>query len=151
MDDLVAAVVATKATIGFDAIGGGKLIGQMLSAMEIALSHRATTYSPYGSTTHKQMYIYGGLDPSPMVLGRSFGMFWSVGGWLVWGFLAKIGAEATKSLRNRVAADLKTIFASHYTKEISLAEALDLETWSNYRRLATGEKYLINPNKGLRL
>lgn len=149
MDDLIAAVVATKATIGFDAIGNGKLIAQMLSAMEIALSQRATTYSPYGSTTHKQVYIYGGLDPSPLELGRGFGMFWGVGGWLVWGFLAKIGPEATKLLRERVAANLNTIFASHYTKEISLAEALDLETWRSYRRLVTGEKYLINPNKGL--
>lgn len=149
MGDLVAAVTATKATIGFDAIGGGKLASKMLSAMEIALSQGATTFSPYGSTTHKQVYIYGGLDPSPTEFARSFGLFWSLGGWLVSDFLAKIGPAETKLLRERVAADLKTVFASHYTREISLAEALDLETWRAYRRMVTGEKYLINPNKGL--
>jgi NADPH:quinone reductase len=149
MTDLVDAVAATGATIGFDAIGGGTLAGQMLTAMEIALTRAATTYSPYGSTTHKQVYIYGGLDPRPTELSRGIGMSWGVGGWLVSSLLAKIGAERAQALRARAAADLRTIFASRYTQEISLAQALDLETLRIYRRAATGEKYMINPNKGL--
>ena len=60
----------------------------------------------------------------------------------------KIGADAAK-LRARVAAELKTTFASHYTAEISLAEALQPDVIAAYNRRATGEKYLINPNKGV--
>jgi NADPH:quinone reductase len=49
-----------------------------------------------------------------------------------------------------VAAELKTTFASHYTREVSLAEALSLEAIGVYGKQATGEKYLINPNKGVK-
>jgi len=148
-DDLIRSLVETGATLAFDAIGGGKLVGQILSAMEIALNRRGGAYSPYGSTTHKQVYIYGGLDMSPTILGRSFGLHWGVGGWLVTSFLQKIGPEATVKMRRRVAENLTTTFASHYTQEISLAEALDLETLRKYGRTATGEKYLMVPSKGL--
>ena len=65
MDDLTDALVATGATVAFDAIGGGTLAGQILTAMEIALNRTAKEYSRYGSTTHKQVYIYGGLDRGP--------------------------------------------------------------------------------------
>ena len=60
-----------------------------------------------------------------------------------------IGAAEGQKLRARVAAELKTTFASHYTQEISLAEALKPEIIAAYNRRATGEKYLINPAKGL--
>lgn len=149
MDDLVAALAETGATLAFDAIGGGKLAGQILTAMEIAANMKATTYSRYGSTTHKQVYIYGGLDTRPTELNRGFGMAWGLGGWLLTPFLAKIGPEAAQKLRQRVANELKTTFASHYTAEISLAEALKPEVIAAYNKRATGEKYLINPNKGL--
>lgn len=149
MKDLTDALIATGATLAFDAIGGGKLAGQILTCMEAAASATATTYSPYGSTTHKQVYIYGGLDRSPIVLSRSFGMAWGVGGWLLFPFLQKIGQEATQKLQQRVAAEIKTTFSSRYTREVSLAEALSLEAMSVYGRQATGEKYLINPSKGL--
>jgi len=145
--DLIAALVATSATLGFDAIGGGKLCGQVLVCMEAALTRSAAEYSRYGSTTHKQVYIYGGLDTGPTVLDRSFGFAWGVGGWLLWPFLQKIGPAATHELRQRVVAELKTTFASHYTKEVSLAEALQLDEIAVYGRRATGEKYLVNPNK----
>ena len=148
-DDLVAALLETGALLAFDAVGGGKLAGQILTAMDTALNRRDGAYSPYGSTTHKQIYLYGVLDMSPTVLGHSFGLHWGAGGWLVSSFLKKIGPEAAAKMRARVAADLKTIFASHYTQEISLVEALDLDTLLAYRRTATGEKYLINPHKGL--
>jgi len=149
IQDLTQALVATGATIAFDAIGGGKLAGQILTCMEAALNRSATEYSRYGSTTHKQVYIYGGLDTGPTVLNRSFGFAWGIGGWLLWPFLQQIGPEAAQKLRERVVAELKTTFVSHYTKEISLAEALRLEEIAVYGRRATGAKYLINPNKGI--
>jgi NADPH2:quinone reductase len=147
MKDLIAALGATGATVAFDATGGGKLASQILSAMEAALVSSAKEYSRYGSSTHKQVYIYGGLDLSPTELTRNFGMAWGVGGWLLTPFLQKIGFEAGQKLRERVSKEIKTTFASSYTKEISLAEALQLDAIAAYGKQATGEKYLINPNK----
>ncbi|MBB1635929.1 zinc-binding dehydrogenase [Cupriavidus sp. UME77] len=149
MQDLTEALVATGATIAFDATGGGKLGGQILTCMEAALNKTAREYSRYGSTTHKQVYLYGGLDTSPTEFSRSFGMAWGMGGWLLFPFLQKIGRERANELKQRVVAELKTTFASHYSKEISLAEVLDLDVIAVYNKRATGEKYLINPNKGL--
>jgi NADPH2:quinone reductase len=147
MQDLTAALTETGATIAFDAIGGGKLASQILSCMEAAAVSKMKEYSRYGSTTFKQVYIYGGLDRGPTELTRNFGMAWSVGGWLLTPFLQKIGAAAAQKLRERVVAELKTTFASHYTKEVSLAEALQLDNIAAYGKFGTGEKYLINPNK----
>jgi NADPH:quinone reductase-like Zn-dependent oxidoreductase len=149
MEDLTKALVETGATLAFDAIGGGKLAGQILTAMEAAAVQRMTTYSRYGSTTYKQVYIYGGLDTGPTVLNRAFGMSWGLGGWLLTPFLMKIGPAEGQKLRQRVADELKTTFASYYTKEISLAEALQPDIIAAYNKRATGEKYLINPAKGL--
>jgi NADPH:quinone reductase-like Zn-dependent oxidoreductase len=147
MDDLTNALVETGATLAFDAIGGGKLAGQILTCVEIAANKTAKVYSRYGSSVHKQVYIYGSLDPGPVVLNRAFGMAWGVGGWLLTPFLQKIGAADIQKLRARVAAELKTTFASHYTKVVSLQEALQLANIAVYAKRATGEKYLINPNK----
>jgi len=146
-DDLTGALVVTGATLAFDAIGGGRLVSQILTGMEVAANKTAAEYSRYGSTVHKQAYIYGGLDTGPTTLNRGFGMAWGVGGWLLPPFLAKIGPAASQALRERVARELKTTFASHYTAEISLAEALQPDTIAAYNRRATGEKYLINPTK----
>jgi NADPH2:quinone reductase len=146
LDALLAAVDATGATLAFDAIGGGKLAAQMLSAMETASNAKAA-YSRYGSATHKQVYIYGSLDPSPTELNRTFGMAWGVAGWLLIPFLTKIGRAENTRLRARVAAELKTTFASHYSDEISLAQALDPKVVAVYARRATGQKFLINPWK----
>lgn len=147
MQELTDALVATGATLAFDAIGGGKLAGQILTCMEAALNKTATEYSRYGSTTHKQVYIYGGLDRGPTEFTRGFGMTWGMGGWLLFPFLQKIGAEGAQKLKARVAAELKTTFASRYTREVSLVEALSLDQIAVYSRQATGEKYLLNPNK----
>ena len=149
MDDLVDALVQSGATLAFDATGGGKLAGQILTAMEISANKTAKEFSRYGSTTHKQVYIYGGLDRTPTTFNRAFGMAWGLGGWLLTPFLIKIGAAESEKLRQRVAAEVKTTFASSYTSEVSLAEALTLDAIAVYGKQATGEKYLINPNKGM--
>jgi NADPH:quinone reductase len=146
MDDLTAALIATGATLAFDATGGGKLAGQILTCMEAALNKTAKEYSRYGSVTHKQVYLYGGLDTSPTTFNRSFGMAWGIGGWLVFPYLQKLGSAKLVELKARVAAELKTTFASHYAKEISLVEALSLEAIAAYGVRATGAKYLINPS-----
>jgi hypothetical protein len=145
--DLVDALAETGATLGFDAIGGGPLAGDILAAMEVALNRTATTYSRYGSATHKQVYVYGGLDLRPTEIPRNVGLSWGMGGYLLTYFLQKAGPEVMGRLRARVAAELKTTFASHYTAELSLAEALNPDTLKAYSRKATGEKYLINPAK----
>lgn len=150
MDDLVDAIVATGCTLGFDATGGGnggKLPGQILTAMEIAANKTATEYSRYGSDTYKQVYIYGGLDMSPTVLNRAFGLQWGLGGWLLTPMIGRIGMERFGQMRERVAAEINTTFSSHYTQEISLAEMLQPEIIRGYAKQATGEKYLVNPHK----
>ena len=148
MADLTAALVETGATIGFDAIGGGKLAGQILACMESAAVKRMATYSRYGSDTFKQLYVYGALDVGPTILNRSFGFSWNLGGFLLTPFLMKAGAEATQRLKDRVVAELTTTFASHYSHEISLAEALNLDVIAGYNAKRTGEKYLIRPTAG---
>ncbi len=147
MDDLTQALIETGATIAFDAIGGGKLAGQILTCMEIAANRTAKVYSRYGSDVHKQVYIYGGLDTGPTIINRSFGMTWGVGGWLLFPFLQKIGPADGARLRQRVLDELKTTFASHYTRVISLPEALQLASIAIYNKRATGEKFLIDPSK----
>jgi len=147
MAELTEALAETSATLAFDAIGGGEVAGRILTCMEAALSRAAGQYSRYGSATHKQVYIYGGLDRSPTVLNRNFGMAWGLGGWLLTPFLQSIGPESLRHLRERVVAGLETTFASTYTKQISLAEALQPEAFSVYVLQATGEKYLICPHK----
>jgi D-arabinose 1-dehydrogenase-like Zn-dependent alcohol dehydrogenase len=148
MDDLTSALSETGATLAFDAIGGGKLAGQILTCMEAAINKNAKVYSRYGSNVHKQVYVYGSLDPRPVEINRAFGMAWGVGGWLLFPFLMKIGPVEGKRLRERVVDELKTTFASHYTRVVSLQEALDLSNVAIYAKRATGEKFLINPNKG---
>ena len=148
IEDLTNELVETGATIAFDAIGGGRLAGQILSCMEAAANRTAKEYSRYGSTTFKQVYIYGGLDTRPTELVRDFGMTWSMGGWLLFPFLQKIEPARVQQLKQRVADELKTTFASHYTKVVSLAEALQADALAAYGKRATGTKYLINPAKG---
>jgi hypothetical protein len=145
MSELTAALTATGATLAFDATGGGKLASQILTGMEAAASATAGGYSRYGSTVHKQVYIYGSLDRGPTELTRNFGMAWSLGGWLLTPFLQRIGLERMAALRSRVAAELTTTFASSYTSQVSLAGALALDAIAAYSRQATGAKFLIMP------
>ncbi len=143
---LTDAIAATGATVGFDAVGGGALAGQILNAMEAAAGRGISTYSRYGTSVFKQVYIYGGLDTGPTILPRSFGMSWGLGGWLLFPFLDKAGQAVVARLRQRITDELTTTFASHYAAGISLADALKPEMVEAYQRKATGEKYLIVPN-----
>ena len=150
MKNLIDCLVETGATLGFDATGGGnegKLAGQILSAMEVAANKNATEYSRYGSDTYKQVYIYGGLDPTPTVLNRSFGLSWGLGGWLLTPFIGRVGAEKFQEMRERVAKEITTTFASSYTKEVSLEEMLEPDAIKTYAKQATGTKYLVTPHK----
>jgi len=150
MKDLVDALVTTGATLGFDATGGGnegKLPGQILAAMEIAANKTAKEFSRYGSDTYKQVYIYGGLDQTPTVLNRSFGMQWGLGGWLLTPMIGRIGMERFGQMRERVAKEITTTFASHYTQEISFEEMLQPDIIEAYAKQGTGAKYLVNPHK----
>jgi NADPH:quinone reductase len=146
-EELTDAIASTRATIAFDAIGGGPLAGQILRAMEVAASKTMKTYNRYGSTVHKQVYLYGGLDPQPTELARDYGMAWGIGGWLVMSFMQKVGPAAVAKLKERIGGQLRTTFLSRYSKEISLAEVLRLEVIAAYRKRGTGQKYLVNPNK----
>jgi NADPH:quinone reductase len=147
MPDLIDALSATSATLAFDAIGGGKLVSYILTAMEAAASASAQGYSRYGSTVHKQVYIYGGLDPSPTTLTRSFGFAWGLGGWLLTPFLSTLDQDTFNKLRSRVSEGLKTTFASAYTGKVSLTELLDPLVLSSTAKQATGEKYLVTPHQ----
>ena len=147
VDQLTDAVAETHATLTFDAIAGGRLASSILTAMERAAARDASPADRYGSTVHKQVYLYGALDNSATILDRTYGMAWGVGGWLMPNFLARIGAQRSAALRERVAREITTTFASDYTAELSLAEALDADTVRRYQRKATGEKYLISPHK----
>jgi NADPH:quinone reductase-like Zn-dependent oxidoreductase len=146
MADLTDALAATGATIAFDATGGGTLAAQILQCMEAAINRNAKEYSRYGSAVHKQVYLYGMLDTRPTEIARSFGMAWGVGGWLLFPFLQKIGPAAAQALRERVAAELKTTFASHYARTVSLAGALQAETIGFYTARSTAAKVLIDPS-----
>jgi len=143
--ELVEALKATSATLAFDATGGGTLASQILNGMEEAANSTAAEHSRYGSTVHKQVYIYGGLDTGPTILTRNFGMAWGVGGWLLTPFLQSAGAATIGRLRARVAAELTTTFASTYTQEVSLAGMLSPDAFNVYVKRATGEKFLVTP------
>ena len=150
MESLINALVETGATLGFDATGGGnggELPGQILTAMEVAANKNSEQYSRYGSETYKQVYIYGGLDRTPTVLTRAYGMSWGLGGWLLTPMLGKIGLERVQEMRIRIAKEIKTTFASKYAGEISFEEMLQPEVINSYAKQSTGNKFLVNPHK----
>jgi NADPH:quinone reductase len=145
---LTDAIAATGATIGFDATGGGRLAGQILGCMEAALVRSSGQSSRYGTRTHKQIYIYGMLDTSPTQFSRSFGMAWSIGGWLLFNFMDRIGPQASARLKQRVVDELTTTFASHYSARVSLAGMLEPQAIAAWYRRETGCKYLVEPHRG---
>ena len=145
-DQLTEAIRATGATLAFDAVGGGTLAGDILSAMERA-QPPLQSYTPYGSTTLKQVYIYGSLDFSPTIVNRDFGLTWAIGGFLLMVALGKLGGEAIARMRARVAAEAKTTFASSYAETIGLSGVLDLDNLGVFARRSTGTKYLVDPSR----
>ena len=144
--DLQNAIFQTEAYIGFDATGGGRLPNDILAAMERAANAVSVEFNRYGSTQHKQVYIYGGLERSDTILKRSYGMQWGLAGWLLTPFLQKIGRERTAQLRQRVANEITTTFKSNFSREVSMAGALTAEALETYSQQSTGQKYLINPS-----
>ncbi|PKP91023.1 MAG: NADH oxidase [Alphaproteobacteria bacterium HGW-Alphaproteobacteria-16] len=145
MAKLIEAIAETQAFLAFDAIGGGRLAGQILSAMEAAAVRTNPANGPYGSDTMKQVYIYGGLSTAPTEINRGFGMKWGVGGWLLTPYLQAVGMEEVGKMRQKVAAEIHTTFVSNYTRRISLEDAVQPDMIAAYNRRATGEKYLILP------
>jgi NADPH:quinone reductase-like Zn-dependent oxidoreductase len=146
--ELVDAIAATGATLAFDAISGGALAGQILAAMESAAGRNVKVYNRYGTSVHKQIYIYGRLDVRPIQLdANAAGFAWSVGGWLLSHFAVKAGLDVVQRMRARVVAELTTTFASRYTATLGLAEALQPDAVRAYGRRATGAKYLIDPSR----
>jgi len=146
-DELTAALIATGATLAFDATGGGTLANSIFSCMEAAAVRNMQEYNRYGSDVFKQVYLYGALDRGPTVLTRTFGFAWSLGGFLLTPFLQKVGFEKLMAMRAKVAGEIRTTFASHYTQEVSLAQALSPEAIARYSRQTTGEKFLIKPQE----
>jgi hypothetical protein len=145
-DQLTEAIRETGATLAFDAIGGGSLAGDILAAMERA-QPPLVSYTPYGSTVHKQVYIYGSLDFAPTVINRTFGLTWGVGGFLLTNALARLGGEAIGRMRSRVLAEAKTTFASGFAETIGLADVLRPDVLNACSRRSTGTKYLIDPSR----
>lgn len=145
--DLTAAIIETGATIAFDPIGGGELTSDILNCMEVAAARDMKEHTIYGSDTFKQVYIYGALNRGPITLNRDFGFAWAVNGFLLFNALGKLGTETVVAMRKRIAEEITTTFSSHYTHEVSLAEALQLQSIAGYSKQATGEKYLITPQK----
>jgi NADPH:quinone reductase len=141
--DLGAAIASNATTLVFDAIGGGPQVSQILDAMERAAVRKMTTFSHYGSSTYKQVYIYGSLDRGPTPLVRTFGMTWGVAGYLVMNALKKLGGDAYARMTKRVMSELTTTFASQYKSRIALVQLLDLDTLRACAATATGEKVLI--------
>ncbi|WP_372779170.1 zinc-binding dehydrogenase [Litorivivens sp.] len=146
MRDLTAAIEATEAYVAFDATGGGDLGSRILTCMEKAALKDTELPGPYGSNIFKQLYIYGSLDMSPTVINRNFGFSWGINAWLLTPFIQKVGPEKTQELQKRVANELTTTFASHYSDEISLTDALQADIVAEYSKQATGKKFLINPS-----
>lgn len=147
LEDLTAAIIETGATIAFDPIGGGQLTSDILNCMEVAAARDMKEHTIYGSDTFKQVYIYGALNRGPITINRNFGFAWGVNGFLLFNALGKLGTKTVAAMRQRVADEITTTFTSHYTHEVSLSEALQLQSIAAYSKQATGEKYLITPQK----
>lgn len=146
--DLLAAIDETGATLAFDAIGGGDLVSDILTAMERVGSKDAVGFNTYGSPAHKQVYIYGGLDFSPTILNRAYGMAWGIGGFLLMKFLGRVTPQRVGELHKRVADEINTTFASHFSDELSFKQAMTPSYVAQYNAKKTGEKFLINPSLG---
>lgn len=146
MAQLRAAIDATGAYLGFDPIGGGRMTDACLTAMEQVARSKMGEYSRYGSNQAKKMYMYGRLDFGPTTLTASYGLTWTVSGWLLTPFLQQAGMETIVRMRQRVLAGLGTTFASHYKANVNLEQMLSRDAILDYRQMKTGNKYLVTPH-----
>ena len=147
MERLTDLVRMTGATLGFDAIGGGRLACDILTAMERAFAPAA--FSLYGSVVNKQVYVYGLLDPAPIEIDRTVGAAWGVGSWLMMYRMAALGPARVDRLKQRIVREIDTLFHSNYTATIGLQDMLDLDVVAAMNGLGTGSKYLLNPTLGV--
>ncbi len=145
MKQLIEALVATGATLAFDAIGGGRGVNRILTAMEIAAAQTGP-WSRYGSEQAKQAYIYGQLDLGPTELTRGYGWVWSVSGWLLTPFMNRAGADRVARMRDRVVKEIDSTFMSHYSSRISLQQAMTVDAVLEYGARKTGQKTLLEMN-----
>ena len=146
MTQLRDAIAATGAFLGFDPIGGGQNTDNVLKAMEQVAVKQMSEYSRYGSNQDKKMYQYGRLNlTEPTILTPSYGLQWTVAGWLLTPFLQKAGMETVVRMRTRVQQNLTTTFASSYKAKVSLEGMLTKDAILDYRQMKTGEKYLVTP------
>jgi len=143
--DLVDALVASGATIAFDATGGGTLGFEIIKGMEMAALRKGGGMTSYGSSTFKKLYIYGGLNAGePLVLRPHAGMggfSWSVAGFLLGQGTAKI----TEEDKLRVAREIKTTFATSYSRRLSLEQMLDVKMMKEYQAQSSNNKALVTP------
>ena len=142
MKDLISALVATGATLAFDAVGGGRGVNRILTAMEIAAAQTGP-WSRYGSEEPKQAYIYGQLDLTATELTRGYGWVWSVSGWLLTPFMKRAGVDVVARMQKRVLDEIDTTFVSHYSSRISLTEAITVDAVMDYGARKTGQKTLL--------
>lgn len=145
MDQLRSAIDETGAYLGFDPIGGGDMSDACLKAMEQVAASKMGEFSRYGSDQDKKMYVYGRLDFGPTVLTPSYGLQWTISGWLLTPFLAKAGMETMVRMRKRVVEGITSTFASSYKQHVSLEQMLEKDAAIDYRAMRTGEKYLVTP------
>ena len=143
------AIAETGASLAFDAIGAGDMPDTLLSTMERAFSRSAKGLNTYGSDQFKQVYVYGRLGMGQITLSQAYGMHWGCSGYLLTPQLQKHGLEKLAAMQARVADEIKTTFAGNVTATLSLAEAIDPENIARYMPKKTGEKYVIEPQKGL--
>ena len=142
MPELIKALKATGATVAFDAIGGGRLVNRILTAMEVAAAQTGP-WSRYGSEEVKQAYIYGQLDMSATELTRGYGWVWSVSGWLLTPFMNRAGPDCVARMRKRVVDEIDSTFLSHYSSRLSLQASLSATAVADYGARKTGQKTLL--------
>jgi hypothetical protein len=146
LDDLCAALRETGAMVAFDAIGGGTLASELLFAMETVAVGRAAQFSPFGSAEEKRVYLYGRLDPGPIVIPpRPYGFTWGLDGWSMPPVLARAGPDRSAAMLRRVLDSLTSTFASPFGRVLSLADALTRDAMETYSSISTGQKCLIDP------
>eukprot|EP00924_Labyrinthula_sp_SR-Ha-C_P012840 augustus_masked-scaffold_12-processed-gene-0.7-mRNA-1 protein AED:1.00 eAED:1.00 QI:0/-1/0/0/-1/1/1/0/379 len=149
--ELFEALMKTRATCCFDAVGGGTLGGEILNEMEKAIianmneKERAAA-SKYGSPVKKTLYIYGGLDPSEIRTPRTIGLSFSVEGFLFATWFLRLNPEQRLVEFKKVADNLTTIFKSEFGVELDYDNFVKLDNYKNCVEQKSNSKVLLLPN-----